>query len=55
MKEKGIKTVEELRERLEREETIKRLLGSDVYSAFLEIAIVKEKQIKYIPKKKTRN
>ncbi|MGA9406493.1 MAG: hypothetical protein WBW71_05095 [Bacteroidota bacterium] len=55
MKEKGIRTVEELRERLEREETIKRLLGSDVYSAFLEIAVVKEKQIKYTPKKKTRN
>ena len=55
MKEKGIRTVEELRERLEREETIKRLLGSDVYSAFLEIAVVKEKQIKYISKKKTRS
>jgi hypothetical protein len=55
MKEKGIRTVEELRERLEREETIKRLLGSEVYSAFLEIALVKEKQIKYLPKKKTRN
>lgn len=55
MKEKGIRTVEELRERLEREETIKRLLGSNVYSAFLEIAVVKEKQIKYTPKKKTRN
>jgi len=55
MKEKGIRTVEELRERLEREETIKRLLGSDVYSAFLEIAVVKEKQTKYSPKKKARD
>ena len=55
MKEKGIKTVEELRERLEREETIKRLLGSDVYSAFLEIALVKEKQVKYLPRKKGRS
>jgi hypothetical protein len=55
MKEKGIRTVEELRERLEREETIKRLLGSDVYSAFLEIAVVKEKQTKYSTKKKARD
>jgi len=55
MKEKGIKTAEELRERLDREETILRLLGSDVYSAFLEAATLKEKHIKYEPKKKKRN
>ncbi|MGA7161470.1 MAG: hypothetical protein WBZ48_10740 [Bacteroidota bacterium] len=55
MKEKGIRTVEELRERLDRDETIQRLLGSDVYSAFLEIATVKEKQIKYISGKKKRS
>jgi len=54
MKDKGIRTVEELRERLERDEMMKRILGADVYSAFLEIVAVKEKQIKYAPRKKPR-
>jgi hypothetical protein len=54
MKEKKISSVEELRDRLEREEAIRRLLGSDVYSAFLEVAVVKEKLSRYEPKKKRR-
>jgi hypothetical protein len=55
MKEKGIGTVEDLRERLEREERIQRLFGSDIYSAFLEVAVVKEKQMNYETKKKKRH
>lgn len=55
MKEKGIRTAEELRVRLEREERILRLLGSDVYSAFLEVAMLKEKNVKYEPKRRKRN
>ena len=54
MKEKGIGTVEELRERLEREEKIQRLFGSDIYSTFLEVAVVKEKRMNYEAKKKKR-
>ena len=55
MKDKGIKTVEELRERLERDEMMKRILGTEGYSALLEIVAVKEKQVKYTSKKKKRS
>ena len=55
IKEKGITSADELRARLEREETIQRLFGSEVYSAFLEAVVVKEKQLKYNPKKRRRN
>jgi hypothetical protein len=55
MKEKGIGTVEDLRQRLEREERIQRLFGSDIYSAFLDVAFVKEKQMNYETKKKKRH
>jgi hypothetical protein len=54
MREKGIKTVEELRGRLEREEMVRRLLGADAYSAFIEAAVVREKQAQYEGKKKKR-
>ena len=52
MKEKRITSVGELRKRLEREEAMRQLLGADVLSAFLEVAVVKEKQLKYEPKRK---
>lgn len=55
MKEKGIKSADELRARLEREERIERIFGSEVYSAFLEAAVVKEKRMKYNPRKKRRH
>ncbi|MDE3059233.1 MAG: hypothetical protein KGJ59_14895, partial [Bacteroidota bacterium] len=47
IREKGIGTAEELRERLEREEKMQKLFGSETYSVFLEAALVRERQVKY--------
>jgi transcriptional regulator with XRE-family HTH domain len=55
MEEKGIKSVDELRERLENEEALKDTLGPDVYSTFLRVAAVREKQAKYKSKKGKRH
>lgn len=52
MKEKGIRTVDQLREVLEREETLRHMLGPDVYSTFLQVALIQEQRVKYMAKKK---
>ncbi|MBI2619397.1 MAG: hypothetical protein HYW57_04895 [Ignavibacteriales bacterium] len=47
MKEKGIRNANELRQRLDREESLARMLGPDVYSTFLQAAVLREKRVKY--------
>ncbi|GJQ21212.1 MAG: hypothetical protein HBSIN02_15670 [Bacteroidia bacterium] len=45
--EKGIRTVRELRKRLEREEAVQRMLGPDVYQTIVQAASIRDKKEKY--------
>jgi transcriptional regulator with XRE-family HTH domain len=47
MKERGIHTAEELRERLEKEEALRKALGTDFYRLILDAAVLRDKRSKY--------
>jgi transcriptional regulator with XRE-family HTH domain len=52
--EKGIRTVRELRQRLEREEALQRMLGPDVYQTIVQAASLRDKKEKYALRKKKK-
>lgn len=53
--EKGIRNVRELRQRLEREEALERMLGPDVYHSIVQAATLRERREKYEGRKKRRS
>jgi transcriptional regulator with XRE-family HTH domain len=52
LRQHGIRTTEQLLERLRENERLKRSLGVEAYSTLLEVAAVREKQTKYRRKRK---
>jgi transcriptional regulator with XRE-family HTH domain len=47
MSEKGIKNADELRQRLEKEEALMRMLGRDVYTMILKAAAMRDRRASY--------
>jgi hypothetical protein len=54
LEEKGIRSAGELRQKLEQEEALARLLGAEAYSTIVRAAVAREKRSKYETKKKNK-
>ncbi len=47
MSEKGIRSADELRQRLEKEDALVRMLGHDAYAMIVKAAVMRDKRVNY--------